>query len=322
MTDITGLRRTEVGFAGAVRWKINDWLTRRPWLLHIVGARLTVFDVFGAPGDTLLTAIVCRCLHERFPRIRINCLTPNPDLLRLDPNIDTLNGPESYVCLWHSYLELIERKDRNTNVLRPTFDHLGIRSYEYRARVFLSKEERAKAWERLGETEKPVLAFNTKSKEPVKNWPLDLWIALLDRLRDQFTLVQLGDNTEPEISGVLRFAGRLTMRESMALLACARLHVGPDSFLMHAANGLDVPSVAIFGGSRTPERAGYRENVNLFTEMPCGPCWIHASKGEQCDFDLACLKKISVEQVYQSILSLWSKVAAASSPQKSHALRN
>jgi ADP-heptose:LPS heptosyltransferase len=309
MTDITGLRRTEVGVAGAVRWKINDWLTRRPWLLHLIGARMTVFDVFGAPGDTLLTAIVCRYVHEQFPRIRINCLTPNPDLLQLDPNIDTLNGPETYVCLWHSYLDLIERKDRSTNVLRPTFAHLGIRSYEYRAQVFLSKEERAEASSRLGKTEKPVLAFNTKSKEPVKNWPLDLWIALLDRLRDQFTLVHLGDNTEPEISGVLQFAGRLTMRESMAVLACARFHVGPDSFLMHAANGLDVPSVVIFGGSRTPERAGYIGNVNLFVEMPCGPCWIHANKGEMCGFDLECLKKISVEHVYQSVLGLWSRIS-------------
>jgi ADP-heptose:LPS heptosyltransferase len=308
MADLAPLLRKDKGFAGAVRWKLNHWLTRRPWLLHLLSARMTVFDVFGAPGDTLLTAIVCRHLHERFPRIRINCLTANPELLQLDPNIDTLNEPESYICLWHSYLDLIERKDRDKNVLRPTFDHLAIRNYEYRGQIFLSDDERANAKRRLGEPERPVLAFNTKSKEPVKNWPFDCWIALLNQLRGHFTLLHLGDDKEPEITGVQRLAGLLTMRESMALLSHARLFVGPDSFLMHAANGLNVPSVIIFGGSRPPEAVGYSGNVNLFVEMPCGPCWIHANRGEQCNFDLSCLRKISIDEVYDSVVRLWTEM--------------
>jgi ADP-heptose:LPS heptosyltransferase len=304
MTDITPLRREDKGRAGAVRWKINHWLARRPWLLHLLGARMTVFDAFGAPGDTLLTGIVCRHLRQRFPRIRINCLTTNPELLRLDPNIDTLNEPETYLCLWHSYLDLIERKDRKQNVLRPTLDLLAIRNYEYRGQVFLSEEERTKAKRCLGESEKPILAFNTKSKEPVKNWPFRSWIALLDRLRQHFALVHLGDEKEPEVTGVRRFAGSLTMRESMAVLSYARLFVGPDSFLMHAANGLDVPSVIIFGGSRPPEAVGYSGNVNLFVEMPCGPCWIHENRGEKCNFDLNCLERISVDKVHEAIMRL------------------
>ncbi|HEY2122476.1 MAG TPA: glycosyltransferase family 9 protein [Chthoniobacterales bacterium] len=307
MTDITPLRRTDHGLGGAIRWKINNWLTRHPKVLHWFGARLTVFDVFGAPGDTLLTGIVCRHLHKHFPRIRLNCLTRNPELLRLDPNIDTLNEPESFLCLWHSYLDLLERNDAETNVLRPTLAHLGIRSYEYRGQVFLSDEERAAARKRLGEAKKPIITFNMASKEPVKIWPVVYWIELLGRLRGGFTLVQLGDKTEPEIDGVCRFAGILSMRESMAVLSFAQIHIGPDSFLMHAANGVNVPSVAIFGGARTPGRAGYNENINLFMEMSCGPCWIHVDRGEQCGYDVECMKRISVDSVYDATMRLWAR---------------
>ena len=44
-----------------------------------------------------------------------------------------------------------------------------------------------------------------------------------------------------ELVGVKRFAGKLTMRESAAILAQADLHIGPDSLLMHMANGVDDP---------------------------------------------------------------------------------
>jgi ADP-heptose:LPS heptosyltransferase len=309
MTDISLLRRNETGLGAAIRWHINDWLTRRPWLLNMLGARMTVFDVFGAPGDTLLTGIVCRYLHECYPRIRINCLTPNPDLLELDPNISALNEPESYICLWHSYLGLIAAKDIRTNILCPTLSHIGIKKYEYRGKVYLSDEELSYARGFLRKCEYPILAFSTKSKEPVKNWPLDYWIKLLDRIRDRFTLVHLGDQYEPHIPDAIRFAGSRTKRESMAILACATLYVGPDSFLMHAANGLGVRSVIIFGGARTPENCGYKQNINLFTKITCGPCWIHTSENEKCGFNFECLKRTPVSRVYDAVSELWNEIA-------------
>jgi hypothetical protein len=36
---------------------VNNYLTSHPWVLNLLGARLTVFDVFGALGDTLLTEL-------------------------------------------------------------------------------------------------------------------------------------------------------------------------------------------------------------------------------------------------------------------------
>jgi ADP-heptose:LPS heptosyltransferase len=192
------------------------------------------------------------------------------------------------------------------NVLQETFARLGMTrgAHEYRARVYLTPEERAHGRALIGESRRPVLTFHTRTNEPVKDWPIERWREALAALGRSFHLVHLGDAREPMIEGVQRLAGRLTLRESMSVLAHARVHAGADSFLMHAANGLDIPSVIVFGGSRTPANVGYAANVNLFATMPCGPCWIHGVNGERCDRALACMDAITPDAVVGAVARL------------------
>lgn len=297
------LLRAQPGLAGKFRWHLNTALTRRPAWLNALGARLTVVDAYGAPGDTLLTAIVCRHLRERCPRLRINCLTPNPDLLRHDPNIATLNEPETFFSVWSWYPNLTGAKDPRANLLSETFARLGwtLAPADYRARVFLTAPERSAARERLGATARPILTFNTRTKEPTKNWPLEAWRRAITELGARFHLVHLGDASEPEFPGVQRFAGALSLRESMAVLSHAAVHVGGVSFLVHAANGLDVPAVVIYGGRETPANSGYAGNANLATSVPCGPCWLHEEKGERCQHDMVCMTRIGVADVLAAV---------------------
>jgi ADP-heptose:LPS heptosyltransferase len=294
--------RRSARLASKVRWHVNTRLVRRPWVLNAAGARLTIVDAFGTPGDTLLTATVCRHLRQWYPRLRINCLTPNPALLVHDPHIDTLNEPETFFSVWSWYPDLIARRNVATNVLKETLGRLGLerRDYEYRARVYLTEPERAAGLKLLGHPSKPVLTFHTLSREEVKDWPFARWVEVLSQLKSRFHLVQLGDDREPLIDGVHRFIG-LSMRESLTVLAHARIHIGADSFLMHAANGLDVPSVIIFGGSRPPGMLGYSANINLFEPMPCGPCWLQSSQGQRCDYGIACMDRIAPSRVLEAV---------------------
>jgi len=179
---------------------------------------------------------------------------------------------------------------------------IGMPSYDFRASVYLTEAERGEALERLGPVSRPVVSLNTRSKEPVKNWPAERWRSLAAMLRTRFDVIQLGDGSELEIEGVRRFAGRLSLRESMAVLSHAQAHVGPDSFLTHAANGLGVPSVVLHGGSRTTVNVGYAGNINLHVPMPCGPCYIHQSRGEICGHAVECMDRISVEEVHAAVL--------------------
>ncbi|HEY4354624.1 MAG TPA: glycosyltransferase family 9 protein [Acidobacteriaceae bacterium] len=295
------MKRILNSFWEKLRWHTNPILVRNLSLLQFFGIGITVIDHFGTPGDTLLTAIVCREIRARWKRIRINCVTPNPSLLELDPSIDVLNGPETFCTIRVEYLEIIDQKLAEGNVLRPVMTKLGITSYEYRARVYLSAEEQENAARLLAGLRRPFLSINAMSREKVKVWRLDYWKELLGELEKMGTVLQLGDGREPELTGVTRFAGKLSMRESMAILSHCSVHIGPDSFLMHAANGTGVPSVIIYGGSRPPGVLAYPGNASLFVQLPCSPCWIHDSHGGVCPYDMKCMDPITPSMVLEAV---------------------
>ena len=284
------------------RWWKNSNLKRLLPYLNENAKWLTVIDRLGAPGDALISANVIRGIKEKFPKLKINFITPHPELVELDPNINLLNGKESFYTFDSSYWELIVRKETKQNIISHSLKKLGIDSCGYKAEFYLSDQEKNWAEEILKNFQKPVLAICTQSKEVVKNWPLEYWIKLIQNLVSKFTLIQMGDEKEPFIEGLTRFAGKYSMRESAALMSKMNLFVGPDSLLMHIANGLNIPSLIIFGGSRPVDCFGYNENINLGSKPDCSPCWIH--KGyESCEHGMECMEMITVDLVKQSIYS-------------------
>jgi ADP-heptose:LPS heptosyltransferase len=287
--------------AYSVRMRIERWGRRHLDWLNRMGARFTVRDLYGAPGDTLLAAIVARQLKERWPGLRLNFITRNPDLVQHDPNFSQINAAPGLFGVDFWYYDLQTRRDPHTNLLAPTFAALGLGHGEYRGRVYLTEAERAGAREKLARLPRPWLAVSTLSAQPVKNWPLAQWRAFVPELARRGSLVHLGDAREPVLPGTRSFAGQTSKRESLALLAECDLFIGPVTFLMHAANGLDVPAVVIFGGSHTPANAGYAENINLYAELPCSGCWLTGHPGSECPHGLACMAAITPGAVLAAV---------------------
>ena len=286
-------------------WSKYRWFrnSRLPSLLCSLSKRkswLTIINRLGAPGDTLITANVIRCIKEQYSGLKINCITPHPELISLDPNIDSINQTETFYSFDSTYWELIVRKEKSQNIIEHNMQRLGINTFDYKAVYYLSEEEIEWAKHETNQFVKPIIAISTKSKEPVKNWPEKNWFDLIQILKANFSIIQLGDDKEPFFEGTHRYAGKLSMRESGAILSKANYFIGPDSLLMHMANGLDIPCTIIFGGSRPVGCFGYSENINLTSAPECSPCWIH--EGHQlCQHDLNCLTKISTSQVLKSI---------------------
>jgi len=291
-------------FWSQYRWSKNSKLCiylasldkRKKWL--------SVIDRLGAPGDALITTNVIRCIKKEFPNLLINCITPHPELIKLDPKIDSINKPETFFSFDSSYWELIVNKEKSENIVKHNLSKLAISEFKYKSIFYLSEEEKAWAKEKFKQfnSSKPFLAICTKSKEIVKNWPNDYWSELIKNLLPYFLIILLGDESEPRFEGVTRLAGKLTMRESAAILSCANHFIGPDSLLMHMANGLDIPSTIIFGGSRPVNCFGYEENENLSNVPDCSPCWIHEGY-EECNNKLKCLRNIVPTQIFSKITS-------------------
>ena len=66
---------------------------------------------------------------------------------------------------------------------------------------------------------------------------------------------------------------------------------------MHLARAVECPSVVIFGGRVAPHQIGYTCNLNLYSALPCAPCW----RTNTCDFGRQCMKDISAVDVVTAI---------------------
>jgi ADP-heptose:LPS heptosyltransferase len=285
----------------SLSWQLSRLLLPRLKAVATVGGWLTVWDSFGTPGDTISTGTIARVLKQHFPGLRLNVITPNPALLEFDPNVDRLNAPPTLLLLRFWYIDLIDRRDAKTNLLSPTLAQAGIGSFDYKAEFHLTNAERDVARSRIAHLKKPILTVNVQSREKVKMWPIKRWTQVVEALSPEFDVVQLGAGDEPDFENATRLAGHLTMRESAAVLSLARAHVGCVSFLMHVANGVDVPAVIVYGGREKPENSGYRTNVNLASSPPCSPCWLHDSRGDVCPHDMICMEQVTVPEVLDAI---------------------
>jgi heptosyltransferase-2 len=147
-----------------------------------------------------------------------------------------------------------------------------------------------------------------------KAWPPERFrevIAAFQESHPAAEIVLLGNPGEREkINGIAaglpgrihNLAGRLTLRQTIILLANCRLAVCNDSGLMHIASSLQVPLLAIFGPterSRTAPMAGpYRL---LFHGADCAPC-----RHRECPTDHRCMTAVTCGEVLSAAEELWS----------------
>jgi lipopolysaccharide transport system ATP-binding protein len=72
---------------------------------------------------------------------------------------------------------------------------------------------------------------------------------------------------------------------------------------VHIAAAAGTPAVVIFGGFEHPVGSSYPGNIDLFTQLPCSPCWLKTP----CPYDRECLRRISPEAVLKAAHTLWSQ---------------
>ena len=142
--------------------------------------------------------------------------------------------------------------------------------------------------------------------KPNKEWFPDRARAAAQRLVAQgHRVAQIGLPTDAALGVGEDFRDTRSPREVAALLGNARLFVGLVGFLMHAARAVECPSVILFGGREAPWVSGYPANENLFTSLPCSPCW----EWSRCDFDRECMRRITAEDVCAAVDRLLARTS-------------
>lgn len=104
-----------------------------------------------------------------------------------------------------------------------------------------------------------------------KAWMLTSWMQLDLMLRDQ-RVVQCGPAGVPVKLRHAEFVETATFRQACAVLSVAKVFIGTEGGLHHAAAAVGVPGVILFGGFVSPKVTGYSLHRNLFTGegLGCG----------------------------------------------------
>jgi ADP-heptose:LPS heptosyltransferase len=140
-----------------------------------------------------------------------------------------------------------------------------------------------------------------------KDWPAERWWQvvhhLTHRMRERYSVVQIGTRDETLIDGALDYRGNTTLREAIALIKYSRLLVACDSFAQQAARAVGTPAVILYG-STGPVGFGYEDHVCISKPVPCGPCYLR----EPCPYNVECMSLITVEDVIKACEGILGRV--------------
>jgi ADP-heptose:LPS heptosyltransferase len=147
-----------------------------------------------------------------------------------------------------------------------------------------------------------------------KVWPGEHWRDLIGRFIDEgHRLVVLGDGPERLESerilagydkNVLNLVGRTTVPEAALIVSLSHGVICPDSGLMHVADALGVPLLALYGPTDFSRTRPIRENSHVMRlDMDCMPClakqrWSEAEAILKCPSRLACMRGLTPDRVF------------------------
>lgn len=162
---------------------------------------------------------------------------------------------------------------------------------------------------------KPYIVSAPFSKREAKNWPVERWRTLFQRLFDQWQMpiIVIGGEAEraactacASLAGVTSLAGDTSLEESAAIIAGARLFVGPDSGPAFIATAVDTPAVALYGPAdyaRWRVAAPGNTRIELHHTFPCAPC-----RYQVCLRTERCMDSFTVEEVETACNTLLKRI--------------
>ena len=155
----------------------------------------------------------------------------------------------------------------------------------------------------------------------VKDWGAGNWLAMIEKLTvkaDGYGLAVVGAGTEYQRSEAVRtrwlgpsvnLCGRLSIRETAAVMKHADVYLGHDSGPMHLAAAAGVPCVGIYTAR---EHAGIwfpygNQHRVIFHDVPCAGC-----KLSECTvYAKRCITSITVAEVLGAVEDLLLRVGSA-----------
>lgn len=160
-----------------------------------------------------------------------------------------------------------------------------------------------------GSDPKMTLPDGTKAKLQSKNWFSDRWEEVISCfLKQGYTIVQVGLKGEQPLNNCINLLGKLSIRQTAAILKYATLHLDTEGGVVHLARAVNTQSVVLFGPTPVTLYA-YRNNTNI-VEGECNNCfWSDIRWFQRCPKGYAvphCMESITSTRVIEAVTTVLS----------------
>jgi len=186
--------------------------------------------------------------------------------------------------------------------------HVEIESAQPKLQVSDGQREQARSMLRESGIARaaPILALSPgATNSRAKRWLVERFAATADRFAEQkgFQTIIVGApgdlNVADEVARRMRsravvLAGRTSIADLKALLACSSLVVSNDNGTAHVAGALRVPTVVVFGPTEHVSTRPLSDVAAVVRhDVECSPCMLR-----ECPIDHRCMTRVEVDDVY------------------------
>jgi lipopolysaccharide heptosyltransferase I len=157
-------------------------------------------------------------------------------------------------------------------------------------------------------TARPIIAINPGAGFESKQWELDRFAELADRISKELKcsiMLTWGPGEEPKVNKISThmqeqswIAPSTSILESIALYKRMALLVSCDSGPLHLAAAVGIPTVSIFGPTDPLRNGAYGINhTAVYKVLSCSFCW-----KKTCPLGTKeCMKQVNVDEVFQAV---------------------
>lgn len=210
-----------------------------------------------------------------------------------------LNKPEKVIHRSEKYLNILSEFLKKNKIKKIKFSK--------EAEIFLTEKEIKFAKEYLKNIKGKIVGINPNASAISRRWFKERFALLADKLIERLNVnvIFFGSKNETDYVSelikyvrhpVYNFAGKLSLREYIAILKELDLFITNDSGPMHLANIVGTPVIAIEGAADINETGMINPGIKIyvFKNLPCSPCVKNI-----CPYNLECLYAISVDDVFK-----------------------
>jgi ADP-heptose:LPS heptosyltransferase len=264
-------------------------------------------------GDLLCSDPMIRGLHEEigpgarvFLRGKVGNVIHNPLVAGMAPDDLRPDRVVEVKLFTHMSVEAYARLEAMPSLIDHMCSYAGIRPRDRRPRLHLTPDDLAVP-RRLALPPRPRIAICADFLDPRRHWPLDRWRTVAALLQEAGAgIVGIGAKDTLGVGAELQ--GRLSMRETAAVLTQCDLFVGNNSGPFHYAQAAGVPCVVLFSLA-TPSRFVHPGAVVHAVEadgLPCLHCMTRCFAAMQTTGCIAnpsgrCMTDIPVDRVLAAI---------------------